>query len=362
VGRFRVIWEYVERVSADEPAYYLRLMAKKSTPKSEEAAANPDVPAEKSAKEEKPAAEKKPSAEKKPAGEKKPAKKAALDTTSQPAGEKTADKPATEATAPETPVPVEAAAKPAAPSAAGESTRKGQRHAPPRGKKLKNHLKNLKQKILKDGAQPLAKAVATLKSLKRSKMDETVEIHMHLGVDANQSDQLVRGTVSLPHGVGKSVRVLVFCQADNIAKAKAAGADHAGADDLIEKIQKEGFTDFDVALATSDMMGKVGRLGKVLGPRGLMPTPKAGTVVPPTSDIGQAVKEFKAGKVEYRTDKSGCVHAGVGKLSFEEIKLVENIQTFIDQVRSARPAAVKGNYLLSASVSATQSPGIRVAL
>jgi large subunit ribosomal protein L1 len=363
VGRFRVIWEHVERGLADEPAYYLSAMAKKTTPKLEEAGGIPDAPVEKPAKEEKSTAEKKPAGEKKPPSEKKSAKKAEKAAPEAAAEQSALEKPAADKTAPVASAPAEAAAKTSAPPAAGETVRKKARpHAPPRGKKLKNHLKNIKQKILKEGAQPLPKAVATLKSLKRSKMDETVEIHMHLGVDANQSDQLVRGTVSLPHGVGKSVRVLVFCQADNIAKAKAAGADYAGAEDLIEKVQKEGFTDFDVALATADMMGKVGRLGKVLGPRGLMPTPKAGTVVAPTADIGQAVKEFKAGKVEYRTDKSGCVHAGVGKLSFEENKLVENIQTFIDQVRSARPAAVKGNYLLSASVSATQSPGIRIAL
>ncbi|MCX7699719.1 MAG: 50S ribosomal protein L1 [Gemmataceae bacterium] len=207
---------------------------------------------------------------------------------------------------------------------------------------------------------PLRKAVATLKSLKRSKMDETVEIHMHLGIDATQSDQLVRGSVSLPHGIGKSVRVVVFCQADNVAKAKAAGADYAGGDDLIEKIQKENWLDFDVALATQDMMGKVSRLGKVLGPRGLMPTPKAGTVLSATQDVGQAVREFKAGKVEYRTDKTGNVHARVGKMSFDEDKLVENIQTFIDQIKASKPSGVRGQYVLSAWVSATQSPGIQI--
>jgi large subunit ribosomal protein L1 len=206
----------------------------------------------------------------------------------------------------------------------------------------------------------LAKAIATLKSLKRSKMDETVEIHVHLGVDTTQSDQLVRGAVSLPHGIGKSVRVVVFCQADNIAKAKAAGADHAGGDDLIEKIQKENWLDFDVALATQDMMGKVSRLGKVLGPRGLMPTPKAGTVLPATQDVGQAVREFKAGKVEYRTDKTGNVHARVGKMSFDNEKLVENIQVFIDQIKASKPSGIRGQYILSAFVSATQSPGIQI--
>jgi large subunit ribosomal protein L1 len=232
--------------------------------------------------------------------------------------------------------------------------------SPRRGKKLKNHLRNVRAKLQREGAMPLRKAVATLKSLKRSKMDETVEIHMHLGVDATQSDQLVRGSVSLPHGVGRAVRVVVFCQADNVAKAKAAGADYAGGDDLIEKIQKENWLDFDVALATQDMMGKVSRLGKVLGPRGLMPTPKAGTVLSATQDVAQAVREFKAGKVEYRTDKTGNVHARVGKMSFEEDKLVENIQVFIDQIKAAKPSGVRGQYILSAWLSATQSPGIQM--
>src|SRR5207245_5164716 len=151
---------------------------------------------------------------------------------------------------------------------------------------------------------------------------ETVEIHMWLGVDVSQSDQLVRGTVPLPHGVGKAVRVVVFCQGDNVKRAQDAGADFAGSDDLIEKIQKQNWLDFDVALATQDMMGKVSRLGKVLGPRGLMPTPKAGTVV--TGDLATAVKEFKAGKVEFRSDKGGNVHAGVGQLRYDAKTLNAN--------------------------------------
>jgi large subunit ribosomal protein L1 len=301
-------------------------MAKKQEPAAEAAKTSPDAPSEKRS-------------EKK----KKPATEPAVAVEAAP------------------PAPKSDATVAAAPAAAGKKKKKPGT-APRRGKKLKNHLKNLQQKLLNEGAQPLSKAVATLKSLKRSKMDETVEIHMHLGVDATQSDQLIRGSVSLPHGIGKQVRVLVFCQADNVARAKSAGADHAGGDELIEKINKENWTDFDIALATQDMMGKVSRLGKVLGPRGLMPTPKAGTVVSMTQDIGAAVKEFKAGKVEYRTDKSGGVHARVGKMSFDEIKLVENIQLFIDTVRAARPATVKGNFILSTSISATQSPGVPVAL
>ena len=251
---------------------------------------------------------------------------------------------------------------PAAPVAPGAPTKKkGKRpgFAPPRGKKLKNLLKTQQQQILKEGAMPIQRAVALLKKFKRAKFDETVEIHMWLGIDTTQSDQMVRGTVPLPHGIGKSVRVVVFCQGDNVAKAKEAGADEAGSDDLIKKIQ-DGWLDFDVALATQDLMGRVSRLGKVLGPRGLMPTPKAGTVI--TSDVGAAVREFKAGKVEYRTDKGGNVHAGVGKLSFDEDKLVANVTAFVDQVRLVKPAGVKGNYIKSVTLSATMSPGIPVSV
>src|SRR5262245_49674422 len=185
---------------------------------------------------------------------------------------------------------------------------------------------------------------------------------MNLGIDAAQSDQMVRGSVGLPHGIGKSVRVAVFTQGANVEKAKAAGADFVGAADLIEKITKENFLDFDVAIATQDMMGQVSRLGKVLGPRGLMPTPKAGTVVPATGDVAQAVKEFKAGKVEYRSDKTGQIHAGVGKMSFDEQKLVDNINVFVEQVRAAKPSGVKGNVINGVVLSATMSPGIRLAI
>src|SRR5260370_2207448 len=183
---------------------------------------------------------------------------------------------------------------------------------PVRGKKLRAHLMNLRQKLAKEGPAPLKRAISLLKEIKRSKFDETVEVHMALGIDTEQSDQLVRGSVPLPHGIGKSVRLAVFCQGDNVAKAKEAGANHVGSDELIKKIQG-GWLDFDVALATQDMMGQVSRLGKTLGPRGLMPTPKSGTVI--TGDITAAVKEFKAGKVEFRADKGGNIHAGVGKLS-----------------------------------------------
>ena len=273
-----------------------------------------------------------------------------------------AEKPPTAATPPT----VEAAPAPTAPSGGGapqtSAKKKGRRPGvgPRRGKKLRNQIKNQLQKVDKEGTVPVKRAITLLKQMKRVKFDETVEVHMALGVDITQSDQIVRGTVSLPNGIGKSVRVLVFCQGDNIAKAKEAGADHAGSDELIEKIQKQGWTDFDVALATQDMMGKVSRLGKVLGPRGLMPTPKAGTVI--TGDVTSSVKEFKAGKVEYRTDKGGNVHAGVGKMSFDDDKLAENITTFVEQIRAAKPSGVKGNYVRSITVSATMSPGIPVTM
>jgi len=254
---------------------------------------------------------------------------------------------------------------PKAPKAAAASADAGKKKKKPgvppaRGKKLRNHIKNAYAKIQKEGAVPLAEAVSLLKQAKRVKFDETVEIHMSLGIDSTQSEQLIRGTVPLPFGVGKTVRVVVFCQGDNIPKAKEAGADFAGSDDLIEKIQKQGWLEFDVALATQDLMGKVSRLGKTLGPRGLMPTPKAGTVI--TGDIAQAVKDFKAGKVEYRTDKGGNVHAGVGKVSFEEDKIVANVTSFVEAIRAAKPAGVKGNYVKSITLSSTMGPGIKLAM
>jgi large subunit ribosomal protein L1 len=262
----------------------------------------------------------------------------------------------TQGTKPEAPKAPKAAA---APADAGKKKKKP--GVPPaRGKKLRNHIKNAYAKIQKEGAVPLPKAVSLLKQAKRVKFDETVEIHMSLGIDSTQSEQLIRGTVPLPFGVGKTVRVVVFCQGDNIPKAKEAGADFAGSDDLIERIQKQGWLEFDVALATQDLMGKVSRLGKTLGPRGLMPTPKAGTVI--TGDIVQAVKDFKAGKVEFRTDKGGNVHAGVGKVSFDENKIVANVTSFVDAIRAAKPAGVKGNYVKSITLSSTMGPGIKLAM
>lgn len=238
--------------------------------------------------------------------------------------------------------------------------RKGK--SPRRGKKLRNHLKNQQQKIAKEGVLTLEQAINLLKQMKRSKSDETVEVHMWLGIDPSHSDQMVRGAVSLPHGLGVTKRVLVFCQGDNIEKAKAAGADFVGGDDLVEKIQKENWLDFDITLTTQDMMPKVSRLGKMLGPRGLMPSPKAGTVIPATGDIAEAVKEFKAGKIEFRADKTGNLHVGAGKLSFDAVKLVENIRAFVDHVRSVKPSAVKGHFVKQIALSATMSPGLIVSV
>jgi len=294
--------------------------------------------------------------------EPKKGKKPAADKASPAAPPPAAPTPAAapEGTAPAAPT---ATPGPRPSSAPGEAKKKKKPGiAPARGKKLRNQLKNLRQKIAKEGPAPLQKAISLLKSVKRAKFDETVEIHMHLGIDPTQSDQMIRGSVSLPHGVGKTVRVVVFCQGDNVAKAKEAGADFAGADDLIEKIQKQGWTEFDVALATQDLMGKVSRLGKVLGPRGLMPTPKAGTVVAASGDVASAVKEFKAGKVEYRADKGGNVHAGVGKMSFEDAKLADNVTAFVDQVRAVKPSGVKGHYIQSITLAGTMTPGIAVSM
>jgi large subunit ribosomal protein L1 len=214
----------------------------------------------------------------------------------------------------------------------------------------------LKEKVKTDAPVALAEAVRILKGFNTTKFDQTVEVSTNLGIDPRQSDQNVRGSVGLPHGIGKTVRVAVFAQGDNVEKATAAGADIVGGDDLAQRI-KGGFMDFDVALATPDMMGVVGPLGRVLGPRGLMPSPRSGTV---TTDIAAAVREFKAGKIEFRNDKGGNVAAPVGKLSFSEQQLVENITTFLNHLKAVKPAAAKGTYLRSVTVSATMSPGIRV--
>ncbi len=270
------------------------------------------------------------------------------------------------------------AAKPAAPVLPGQETisaakaiataddkpkrKKTPGKSPHVGKKLRNSRKSTEQKVRALAVLPLRQAITMLKTFKKAKFDETVEVHMNLGIDSTQSDQMVRGSVALPNGIGKAVRVAVFCQGDNAAKAKAAGADFVGGTDLVEKVQKEGFLDFDVAIASQDMMGLVSRLGKILGPRGLMPTPKAGTVVATGGDVGAAVREFKAGKVEYRSDKSGQIHAGVGKLSFDDAKLVENITTFVETVRAAKPSGVRGNFVNGIVISATMMPGVRTSV
>jgi large subunit ribosomal protein L1 len=205
---------------------------------------------------------------------------------------------------------------------------------------------------------PLADAIRQLKAFDTTKFNQTVEVSTNLGIDPRQSDQNVRGSVALPNGIGKSVRVAVFAQGENAEKATAAGADIVGGDDLAARI-KGGFLDFDVALATPDMMGVVGPLGRLLGPRGLMPSPRSGTV---TTDIASGVREFKAGKIEFRNDKGGNVAAAVGKLNFTETQLLENINTFLNHLRTVKPAAAKGNYIRTVTISATMSPGIRVAI
>jgi large subunit ribosomal protein L1 len=203
---------------------------------------------------------------------------------------------------------------------------------------------------------PLDEAVKLLKSFNTTKFDQTVEIAMRLGVDAKQADQLVRGSIVLPHGIGRTLKVVVFAKGDKVDEAKAAGADEVGGPELAEKI-KGGWTDFDVCIAAPDMMGIVGPLGRVLGPRGLMPSPRAGTVTP---DLGKTVREYKSGKVEFRNDAGGIVHAVVGKLSFDADKLAENIRTFINHVMALKPAAVRGQYLRGIAVSATMSPSVRI--
>ncbi len=222
-----------------------------------------------------------------------------------------------------------------------------------KGKKYQEAIKLVDRSKLYDPSEAieLAKKVAT------AKFDETVEAHIKLGVDSRHADQQVRGAVVLPHGTGKTVKVLVFAKGDKITEAENAGADYAGGEELVQKIQKENWFDFDVVVATPDMMGVVGRLGRVLGPKGLMPNPKSGTV---TFDLEKAVKEIKAGKVEYRLDKTNIIHVPIGKASFEEDQLKENFRTLLDAIVKAKPAAAKGQYMKSVAVTTTMGPGIKV--
>src|SRR5271157_2395153 len=217
-------------------------------------------------------------------------------------------------------------------------------------------MKAMTAKVPEKKVLPLNEAVDVLKSFSTTKFDQSVEIAIRLGIDPKQADQMVRGSIVLPNGIGKTLRVVVFAKGDKIDEAKAAGADEVGGPELAEKI-KGGWTDFDVCIAAPDMMGVVGPLGKVLGPRGLMPSPRAGTVSP---DVGKVIKEYKAGKVEFRTDAGGNVHAVVGKLSFDAPKLAENISAFISFVIGLKPAAVRGQYLKGVVISATMSPSVMV--
>ena len=222
-----------------------------------------------------------------------------------------------------------------------------------RGKKYQESAKQVDKAALYDTAEAMGLVVKTA----TAKFDETVELHVKLGVDSRHADQQVRGAIVLPHGTGKTSRVLVFAKGDKADEARAAGADYVGDMDMVEKIQKENWFDFDVVVATPDMMGVVGRLGKVLGPKGLMPSPKAGTVSP---DVTKAVSEIKAGKVEYRLDKTNIIHCPIGKVSFGAQKLAENFTAIMGAIVKAKPAAAKGQYIKSCVVASTMGPGVKV--
>lgn len=221
------------------------------------------------------------------------------------------------------------------------------------GKKYNDSFSKIERGKVYDALEGLGLTVETGKA----KFDETVEVHVRLGVDSRYADQQVRGAVILPNGTGKTVRTLVLCKPEKEEEAKAAGADYVGSDELVQKIQGEGWMDFDVVIATPDMMGVVGRLGKVLGPRGLMPSPKAGTVTP---DVGKAVEEAKAGKIEYRLDKTNIIHCPIGKVSFGAEKLNENFNTLLEAIAKAKPAAQKGQYIRSCVAATTMGPGVKI--
>ena len=221
------------------------------------------------------------------------------------------------------------------------------------GKKYVDSAKLIDRTKFYDADEALDLVVKT----STAKFDETVELHVKLGVDSRHADQQVRGAIVLPNGTGKNVKVLAVCKGDNVKLAEEAGADFVGAEEMTQKIQSEGWMDFDVLITTPDMMGLVGRLGKILGPRGLMPNPKAGTVTP---DIAKAVKEAKAGKIEYRLDKTNIIHCPIGKSSFGKEKLVENFNTLLEAIVKAKPAAAKGQYIKSCAVTSTMGPGVRI--
>ena len=222
-----------------------------------------------------------------------------------------------------------------------------------RGKKYVEAAKAIDRSNLYD----VAEAVALVKKTAVAKFDETIEAHIRTGCDGRHADQQIRGAVVLPHGTGKTVRILVFAKDAKAAEAQAAGADYVGGMELIEKIQKENWFEFDVVVATPDMMGVVGRIGRVLGPKGLMPNPKAGTV---TMDVAKAIKDIKAGKIEYRLDKTNIIHVPLGKASFTDEQIADNFQTLIDAINKARPAAVKGQFMKSVTLASTMGPGVKV--
>ncbi len=222
-----------------------------------------------------------------------------------------------------------------------------------RGKRYQEAAKAIDRTMLYDPEE----AIALVKKAAVAKFDETIEVHIRTGCDGRHADQQIRGAVVLPHGTGRSVRVLVFAKDAKLEEAQAAGADFVGGEELIPKIQNDGWLDFDVVVATPDMMGVVGRLGRVLGPKGLMPNPKAGTV---TMDVAKAISDIKAGKIEYRLDKTNIVHVPIGKASFSEDQLKENFQTLIETILKARPSAVKGQYLRSISLAPTMGPGVKI--
>lgn len=221
------------------------------------------------------------------------------------------------------------------------------------GKKYVDSLKLIDKNKLYDAGE----AIELCTKMTSAKFDETVEVHVKLGVDSRHADQQVRGAIVLPNGTGKKVKVLVICKGENIKSATEAGADFVGSEEMVAKIQNENWMDFDVLITTPDMMGQVGRLGKILGPRGLMPNPKAGTVTP---DVGKAVKEAKAGKIEYRLDKTNIIHCPVGKASFGKDKLLENFETLLGAIVKAKPAAAKGQYIKSCVVATTMGPGVKI--